>query len=170
MRKTVVVALVLIVMALSPVDAQSQSTRRTNIRAGDVWTLETAGFGGFVEWMISWTKKADFDLLVEASADDGETFFAVCRGQSTQDGFERCHHGQGQTIFATTIIGFSGAKKAKGALWVSVTDERIGSARSAGGAEPKYRGNIYDETDDPLLLRIRAELASRPATKKPMQR
>ena len=80
--------------------AIGQSTLRTTIRGGDVWTLTSSGFGGFVGVMISWTKKADFDLFIEAQGSNGR--FIACQGLSTQDGFERCHFGQGNTRYYTS--------------------------------------------------------------------
>ena len=153
MRISAAAAMAVLFLTLSSGAAWAQSSRRTNIADGDVWELNTADFGGFVEWVISWSKKADFDILVEGVDGNGDLFVA-CRGLSTQDGFERCHFGQGNTQYFLTISSFSGAKKAKGALWISKTDESI--TRVAGdGIQLRYVGNLNEPSDDPALQRLR---------------
>ena len=119
--------------------------------------------------MISWTKKADFDVLVELES-NGDLFVA-CRGLSTQDGFERCHFGQGHTKYFLTIDRFSGARKAKGAIWISFTDESRVFTRTEGADTPglRYLGNIHQPGDDPDLQRLARSAAERPPIKRAAQ-
>ncbi len=158
-RLLCVLAVVAVLMPASP--ALGQSSLRTTIRDGDVWTLTSAEFGGFVGIMISWIKKADFDLHIEAQGQTSR--FYVCHGLSTQDGFERCHFGQGNTKYYVMIESFSGAKKAKGALWVMFSDESRTWNRTDSGDETglRYLGNIYEPGDDPVLLDMARREAER---------
>lgn len=147
--------LALVVLLLPATPALAQSSIRTNIRNGDVWTFTSSNFGGFVGIMISWTKKADFDMLVVAELPSGEQV-VVCRGLSTQDGFERCHFGQGNSKYLVQITTFSGAKKAKGAIWAMFSNENRTWSRTDGEAGPglRYLGNIFEPGSDPVLQKL----------------
>ena len=159
-RLLCVLVLAAVLMPAPP--ALAQHVLRTNIKAGDVYTVSFDELGGFIDVMISWIKKADLDLLVEAMGPSG--LFDACLGLSTQDGVERCHFGQGNTMYYITILHFSGVKKSKGTIWVSKTDQAYSWNRTGSGNESglRYLGNIDEPGDDPVLQEMARRAAERP--------
>jgi hypothetical protein len=154
-RLGIVALLVVSLLAAGP--ALAQSSKRVTVRDGDVWTITDNDLGGFAEMLISWTKRADFDILVEAEV-DGEVF-ATCAGQSYQDGFERCAFGQGAMLYYLTIYSYSGASRSKGAIWISFTDETRKFSRSGAPGALAYRGNVNSPGDDTVLRQIAEHVA-----------
>ena len=108
-----VVASVLAVFSVG--SASAQSSVRAVIADGDVYELTDNDFGGYVEIMLSWSKRADFDIVVEAVGPDGSVF-DVCIGLSTQEAFERCAFGQGNTAIVAGVPSMTGAPRRRSSV------------------------------------------------------
>ena len=154
---------ILVVVLVTTDSAAAQSGIRTVIRDGDVYAYQPTGFG-FLSWVIAWTRKADFDILVEGIT-NGE-IFTTCSGQSFDTAFELCEHGLGADSYLMTIFAFEGARSARGSLLIqeSVAEKPFRTTRRAEKSI-RYIGNIHDSTSDPLLLDARRRSEARNSTK-----